>query len=188
METNYQLRSEDTKSKEEQWRIPTQSESIKNLAGALVKAQSELRGAKKDADNPFYHSKYADLNSCWEAAREPLTKNGLCIIQTTEIQGQDLGVKTLLVHTSGEWISSFLPFTEKPQVTGSAISYNRRYGLSAMVGLYAEDDDAERATDRPQAQKSMAATVAKPHAKNTHKDFEEAPPPFDPPLNWNQRK
>lgn len=168
-------------------RIPTQSDSIKNLAVALVKAQSELRGAKKDADNPFFKSKYADLNSCWEAAREPLTKNGLCVIQTTEIQGPELGVKTILLHTSGEWISSFLPLTEKPQVTGSAISYNRRYGLSAIVGLYSEDDDAEKATDRATQKPYQAYSPPVPKKITpTHKDYDE-PPPFEPDLGWTKK-
>lgn len=171
-------------------REATQSESIKNLAVALVKAQSELRGAKKDQDNPFFKSKYADLNSCWEAAREPLTKNGLCIIQTTEIQGQELGVKTLLVHTSGEWISGFLPLTEKPQATGSAISYNRRYGLSAMVGLYSEDDDAEKATHRPPPPKYTAPTPPAAKKISSYKDYTppDEPPPFDPNVGWNKSR
>ena len=151
----------------------TQSSSIKELATALVKAQSQLKGAKKDSENPFFKSKYADLHSVWEAARDPLTKNGLCVIQTTEVQGSDLGVKTILIHTSGEWVSSFLPLTEKPQVTGTAISYSRRYGLSAMIGIYSEDDDAEKATVRPSKLKTL--------------DQGEEPPPFEPDLSWTNK-
>lgn len=159
--------------KPERRALTTQSSSIKNLITALVKAQAQLRGAKKDTENPFFKSKYADLNSIWEAARGPLTENGLCVIQTTEIQEQDLGVKTILAHTSGEWISGFLPLTEKPQITGSALSYSRRYGLSAIIGGYTHDDDAEVATG--------------PTRTKMHKDYEE-PPPFEPNMGWTKTK
>ena len=61
-----------------------QSESIAALAAALSKAQASITGALKDSANPFFKSKYADLASCWDACRKPLTDNGLAVIQTSE--------------------------------------------------------------------------------------------------------
>lgn len=131
------------------------SESIKNLAVALVKVQSVLESAKKDSDNPFFKSRYADLSSVWEACRKPLTDNGLSVVQTcTPTEGSGIQVDTILLHTSGEYIESnlFMPLVKNdPQAVGSAITYARRYALSAIVGIIADDDDAEAAMSRPQA-------------------------------------
>jgi hypothetical protein len=162
----------------------TQTNSIQELTKALVKTQMELKGAKKDSENPFFKSKYSDLHSVWEAARDPLTKNGLCVIQTTEVQDQTLGIRTVLAHVSGEWISGFLPLSPvkfDPQGIGSAISYMRRYALAAIVGVYSEDDDAERATARPPIQQT-----AKTDKKTYHKDYDQQPPPFEPDLGWTK--
>lgn len=128
------------------------SESIKELATALSKAQSEMHGAKKDSTNPFFKSKYADLTACWEACREPLTKNGLSLVQstkTTENGGTIL--VTSLLHSSGEWISGEFPVRpdkEGLQALGAALSYARRYTLSSLVGIVQEDDDGESAVNR----------------------------------------
>jgi hypothetical protein len=132
------------------------SESIKELAAALSKAQSEMHSAKKDTPNPFLKSKYADLASCWEACREPLTKNGLSVIQTTRITEHGNTVLiTTLAHTSGEWISGEFPLKagkDDMQSLGSALTYSRRYGLTSIVGLTQEDDDGHAATQpRPAA-------------------------------------
>jgi hypothetical protein len=123
------------------------SESIAALSAALSKAQGEMRGAVKDSANPFFKSRYADLASVIEAAREPLAKNGLAVIQL--ITGTD--VETVLTHSSGEWISSIIqltPKTNSPQDAGSCITYARRYSYAAIVGLSAVDDDAEAAMGR----------------------------------------
>src|SRR5262245_55419311 len=124
------------------------SQTIAALGAALSKAQAEMRAALKQSQNPFFNSKYADLASIWDACREPLTKNGLCVIQTTEpVDGDAEGckhavlVETTLVHESGEWITGRLqitPVKNDPQGSGSAITYGRRYGLAAMVGVCAE--------------------------------------------------
>lgn len=131
------------------------SESIKNLAVALVKVQSVLESAKKDSDNPFFKSRYADLSSVWDACRKPLTDNGLAVVQTcTPVENNGIQVDTILLHVSGEYIESnlFMPLVKNdPQATGSAITYARRYALSAIVGIVADDDDAESAMSRPQA-------------------------------------
>ncbi len=128
------------------------SESIKELATALSKAQGEMHGAKKDAANPFFNSKYADLSACWEACRLPLAKNGLSILQATRLteKGTIILVTTLL-HSSGEWMSGEFPVqSDKPglQALGAALSYARRYALSSMIGIVQEDDDGESAVNR----------------------------------------
>lgn len=125
------------------------SESLKELGAALAKAQAEMTGAKKDSNNPFYKSKYADLSVVWETIRAPLTKQGLCIIQTTDLIEKGMILKTILLHASGEWISSIYPIEpvkRDPQGYGSAITYARRYALMAIVGVAPEDDDGNAAS------------------------------------------
>src|ERR1700722_7792656 len=101
----------------------SQSEDIKELACALNKVQSVLEGAKKDSVNPYFKSKYADLEAVWEVAREPLSTNGLSVVQTMGIQFTPAGevittLLTTLLHTSGQWISGDMPLflkTADPQ-------------------------------------------------------------------------
>lgn len=128
-----------------------QSNSIAALAAALAKAQAEIAGAVKDSANPFFKSKYADLESVWSACRKPLTSNGLSVIQTTLPMKQGLMLVTTLAHSSGEWIRGYMPILAKDntaQSQGSGISYARRYALAALVGVYQTDDDAEAAQGR----------------------------------------
>lgn len=131
------------------------SESIKELAGALAKAQAEIQAASKDAVNPFFKSSYADLNSIWEACRKPLTNNGLSVIQSGNTSGDGKTfLETILMHSSGQWISGELPINpvkNDPQSLGSAITYVRRYALQAMVGVCAGDDDGHAASHAQQA-------------------------------------
>lgn len=127
------------------------SESIASLAEALSKAQGEIVGAKKDENNPFFKSKYADLASVWDACRGPLSKHGLSVIQApTRIDG-DLVLLTVLAHRSGEWVESeypLRPVREDPQGMGSCLTYARRYALAALVGVYQIDDDGNDASTR----------------------------------------
>lgn len=127
------------------------SETIGALAAALAKAQSEISGAVKDAANPFFKSKYADLESVWQACRKPLTDNGLSVVQTTHYTSDTLMLVTTLMHASGEWIAGEMPVLMKdysPQAQGSGLTYARRYALAALVGVYQTDDDAEAAMSR----------------------------------------
>ncbi len=128
-----------------------QSETIGELAKALAKAQGEIKGATKDAQNPHFRAKYADLASVWEACRGPLSANGLSVIQTTDGDGTNVEVITTLAHSSGQWIRGKLvmrPVKADPQGIGSALTYARRYSLAAMVGVAPEDDDGEGAHGR----------------------------------------
>jgi hypothetical protein len=122
-----------------------QSDEIKDLAAAMAKAQAEIRPALKDATNPHLKSKYADLASVWSAARDILGKHGLCVIQAPgKLEGTTLELTTRLLHQSGQWLESTisLPVVKlDAQTCGGAITYARRYSLSAMLGIVADDDD-----------------------------------------------
>lgn len=138
------------------------SEQINELAAALSKAQSEMSPAKKDTDNPFFKSKYADLASVWEACRKCLTENNLSVVQLPEQSESGLMLRTILMHQSGQYISSVfnMPLGKcDPQGYGSALTYARRYSLAALVGVYQDDDDANKATEQ-----------TKEHAKEPKKD------------------
>jgi hypothetical protein len=126
------------------------SEQLNELAKAMSAVQLELRPASKDANNPFFKSKYADLNSVWNACRDLLGKHGLAVIQGNSV-GLDgtVIVETILTHSSGQWIQSelALPLAKTdPQGVGSAITYGRRYGLAAIIGIVADEDDDGRET------------------------------------------
>lgn len=144
----------------------TMSATIGKLAEALSKAQSEMEGATKDSNNPFYHSTYADLTSVWDACRKPLTKHGLAVVQTMG-GGGDVTVITTLCHTSGEWIKGSLtmrPVKSDPQGIGSCITYARRYSLAAIVGICPEDDDGNSASGLGKDRRP-AKTTEKPSSK-----------------------
>ena len=124
------------------------SESIKEMASAMNKAQSEMSGAKKGAVNPFFKKNYADLNSVVDAIRIPFSDNGLSYSQFPLFEEGRVGVETILMHESGEWISSILmlPMVKQdPQAAGSAITYARRYSLQSIAGIPSEDDDGQSA-------------------------------------------
>lgn len=150
-----------------------QSEQINELSKALSTAQSQMNFARKDSTNPYFKSNYADLSSVWEACREPLTSNGLAVIQTfdTDHDGNEVIVVTTLSHTSGQWVSSRLkmPLTKKdPQALGSAITYGRRYSLAAIVGVVADEDDDGNAATQGKAQNgNQAAKNSKPAQQPT---------------------
>lgn len=154
------------------------SESTAKLAIALCQVQGALEGAVKGSANPFFKSKYADLSSTWDACRGLLKDNGLAVVQTMSVADADgVIMDTTLLHTSGEWIggSLYLPITKKdPQAIGSAITYGRRYGLAAIIGICPEDDDGESAMGRgkPPAKKKAPAPTGKKPSATKSKDHE----------------
>jgi len=122
---------------------------MKQIISALLKAQSEMGNAKKSATNPFFKSKYSDLNSVREAVMPVLNENGIIVLQPmVTVEGVEY-VKTVLLHESGEMIESFTKILCKvqndPQAYGSGVTYARRYGLQSLVCIGAEDDDAQKA-------------------------------------------
>lgn len=129
------------------------------LAAALAKAQGAIPNPKKDTENPFFKSKYADLAAVWDAARPHLSANGLSFIQMPSAEGNKVTVTGKLLHASGEWIESSISGLAKdasPQAIGSCITYLRRYQLSAMLGIAAEADDDGNAASIPAAKPKTA--------------------------------
>jgi ERF superfamily len=133
-----------------------QSDNIAELITAMSKAQGEIRNATKTSLNPHFKSKYADLSEVWEACREPLSRQGLAVLQTMGKDEQGtLCLITTLAHSSGQWIKSIYPLACKdhsnPQAWGSSITYARRYTLSSIVGIAPdEDDDGNKASALPE--------------------------------------
>ena len=130
------------------------SPTLSEFATALALAQASIGSVTKDktAKTEKYSYTYAELAACLEAIRGPLTSNGLALIQGAFAVGNRVTVSTRLIHKSGEWVQNDLTLTAKdasPQAIGSAITYGRRYGVSALTGLAAEDDDGKAA--QPQA-------------------------------------
>lgn len=148
------------------------SQETTKLAKALIAVQRELSPAMKDAKNPFVNSHYASLNSVMQTCREALLQNGIWLTQLpvpapVELGAGYIGLVTKLTHAeSGQWQSSFivarLPKND-PQGMGSALTYCRRYALTAMLGIVTEDDDAEGArVDTRQALKSRKREIQQP--------------------------
>ena len=155
-----------------------QSDSNGELAAAQAAAHGEMTAASKDATNPHFKSRYATLASVWDAIRGPLSRHGLSVSQVLESpeNGVGVAVRTMLLHTSGQWIASryVMPIGDKltPQAMGSAITYARRYALSAIVGIAPDDDDDGNAASVTPAQQE-APTPPPPKPK-------PAPPPAKP--------
>ena len=122
------------------------SEEINELALALNKAQSEMGGAVTDANNPFFKSKYADLGSIIKVIKPPFANNGLSYSQFPITEESRIGVETVIMHSSGQFISNEFTMNvpkADPQSAGGVISYCRRYALQAVCGVPAVDSDAE---------------------------------------------
>lgn len=129
------------------------SEQIDKISAAMVKAQMKMGNALKDSSNPFFKSKYADLNAVREACLPALNENQIMVMQPIiQENGIDF-VETILMHETGQFYSCTTKVltikANDPQAYGSAITYARRYGLQSMVCIGAEDDDGNRASDKP---------------------------------------
>lgn len=136
------------------------SETITELAKALVKFNTEVSRISKDAANPFFKNNYATLDNIIDEVRPILTKNGLSILQIPGGDGENVVMKTMLMHESGEWIESdpliMKPVKNDPQSVGSCVTYARRYSLAAFLSLNTgEDDDGNNAS---QQQRSTASS------------------------------
>jgi hypothetical protein len=142
------------------------SEQINEIAGALALAQSEMKNAKFNRTNPHFKSRYADLSEIRDTVTPALTKNGIAVVQGTDITESGIIVFTRLVHKSGQWFESVFPIAnDKPQAMGSSISYGRRYTLSAITSIAADDDDdAEVASGRTHSQTIPARMQEMPKA------------------------
>lgn len=153
------------------------SDDISALAEALSKAQGAILDASKGSENPYFKSKYADLASVRSVIREPLASNGLSIVQLPRTIDGGAIVRTVLMHSSGQFIANelFMPAGKAdPHGLGSAITYARRYSLMAILCLATEDDDGNAAVDSVKRNAPVARAVSNQDAEVRHSIFEEA--------------
>lgn len=155
-----------------------QTPSVGELAKALAQAQAEMDNAVKDSTNPHFKSKYADLASIRDATK-PIYKHGLSVVQQVLSTADAVGVRTMLLHGSGEWIASrayVKSLQPGPQAAGAVITYLRRYMLAAILGIAQDDDDANAGTFQP----------AKGSNGNGHQQH-SGPPPAPSPQQVRER-
>jgi hypothetical protein len=143
---------------------------MKNIAAALLNAQTQMSNPKKDNENPFYRNKYADLNSVREAVIPPLNANGIVVLQPmTVVDGKNY-IKTVFLHESGETMESLTEIIyskqNDAQAQGSGITYARRYGLQSLACVGADDDDGNKASN---PQEKDASDKQKPTPKTIQK-------------------
>ena len=146
------------------------SDSVAKLAAALVAANAEVENALKNQNNPAFRSKYADLGEILRVVKPVYAAHGLTVVQMPGYDNGDVAqLESLILHESGEWISSVagapmpMRFTKKgeelppdAQAMGSCITYLRRYSLAAIAQITQEDDDGNAATRRDeQAQQAV---------------------------------
>jgi len=125
-----------------------QSNEIGELAKALAAAQGMMDAAKKDSKGNY--GKYTTISSILEVVKDALSKNGLAVVQAPIPCDVGICLRTTLIHSSGQWISSQLTMKvdiAAPQKVGSVITYARRYALAALLGVGQEDDDAQSVQD-----------------------------------------
>lgn len=135
------------------------SESMTKLAKALITFHLKVDTIKKDAKNPFFKSTYASLSNILEQIDTPLAESGLAFCQ---FPSGEHGLHTILMHESGEWISdeyTMKPTKDDPQGLGSAITYQRRYALSAILGLNIDEDDDGNEASKPTERKAETKPV-----------------------------
>lgn len=129
------------------------SESIKNIAPALVAFQEDVKRIDKDGVNPHFRSTYTTLDNMIDETKPILQKHGLTVMQFPGGDGERVTIRTLILHKSGEWIESealtLRPTKQDPQGIGSAITYGRRYSYAAALSLALGDDDDGNAASAP---------------------------------------
>ena len=164
------------------------SETVGEIAAALAIAQGEISHALTERMNPAFKSRYADLSAVLDACRGPLSAAGIAVVQAPSVDlvegGVRVSVETRLIHKSGQWMATVVSSyadNGKAQTIGSAITYLRRYGLSAMAGVAPDDDDDGNAAQQPQQRqpspRAQAFTQASPTAP-----LRPAPSSLDPSL------
>jgi hypothetical protein len=143
------------------------SQSIENISKSIIALNAELSNPKNTADNPFFKSKYAPLNEILNEVRPLLSKHGLAIIQNTMSIEDRIGIQTIIIHSSGENIASDILLLKADKDTaqgqGSAITYGRRYQVSAMLSIASEDDDDgnHASGNKPDPKKAVTPPVLK---------------------------
>jgi len=155
------------------------SENLTKIAPAFIKAKAAFLKASKDSDNPFFESKYANLDSYIDGSAQGLAENELAILQDCSGNDGRVCLATMIIHSSGEWIMSdpieMTPADKKPTTYGSLVTYARRYSLSSMLGMGSKDDDdgakasgqgttnvTAKTFNKPAPKKETAKTIQSP--------------------------
>jgi hypothetical protein len=148
------------------------STSIKEMAKALISFHVKMDTVKKDATNPFFKSKYASLSNILEAIQVPMEEAGIAF---TQFPNGEHGLTTILMHgESGEYLQSdyiMHPAKNDPQGQGSALTYQRRYALSAILGLNIDDDDDANTATHGGKNPAEAVENNKPWLNADSKEF-----------------
>ena len=134
------------------------SDAINEISTALAKVQGEVSNPVFNKTNPHFKSSYADLSSVLNAVRPYLSKNGISLMQMTNLEESGLVLYTRLVHSGGQWIESVYPVTAsgKHQEIAAALTYAKRLSLSAIVGVAGEDDDDGNAANNVEVKAKAA--------------------------------
>jgi hypothetical protein len=162
-----------------------QSNDLKEIAVALVELQSKIKPAPKKSENPYYHSRYADLTTVWDSVRDFLKPCGLAVIQTfSQSDINCINITTTLLHSSGQYLRGVLTLPilkPDPQAAGAAITYGRRYSLSAILGITFDepDDDAETAMHRDKKAEEWIKKDEK-----AYQQLVDAEQPYSPLKKW----
>lgn len=152
------------------------SDTVSEITKAMVKSQSEINHAFKDAKNPHFRSAYATLESVIDASKASLIKNGINVFQTVDREGYLI---TRLQHESGEWFESEMTLMldkQTMQSLGSSLSYARRYSLAAILNIAQTDDDAQVAEKQTEQHNNSQAQYFFSGGKNKGKHFSQLTP------------
>jgi hypothetical protein len=175
-----------------------QSDNISDLAAALAKAQGAMsnvvanqKASIQTRTGGAYTYTYADLGAILQAIRKPLSDNGLSVVQGIGTEPGAIIITTQLSHLSGQWVRSQFGLAVSPDATpqeiGSAITYGRKYGLSALIGMASEDDDGKSASEeKPPARQTGRPQPPKPQTTPSSSvapkaaEVQESAPAVDP--------
>ncbi len=153
----------------------------KNIYQKLLLCQQEIGAITKTQDNPFFHSKYADINAILAVVKPILNKHGLVLTQALDMVEGHMGLITAITDVdSKEKIEGSCYWAEMPdpQKTGSAITYYRRYSIQSLLALEAQDDDGNVASSN---------TYQKPKPTKAEKDFmQDLEPSEEEVINWQE--
>lgn len=175
------------------------SSALDKISPALVKAQSELKHAIKDSSSEAFKRngkamKYADLTAVWDAAKPVLSANKLAVMQDVVNTDVGMGVRTRILHESGQWIEfdpPIIPLTKRDaHGAGSCLTYGRRYSLSAALGVVADDDDDGNAAVAASENDKTESAAPKPREiKTTAPKAPDEPKPIaaKSPAEWAEK-
>jgi hypothetical protein len=153
------------------------SDAINELAAALAAAQGEMSNAAFNADNPaFKGTRYANLAAIRDATIPHLSKHGLALLQTTDVNTTEMLLTTRLLHSSGQWVESIypIPVSDRPHIMGSAITYAKRYSWAAICGVASDKDDDDGNAAQDAAAKNGNALPALPQKRTRQEISDDA--------------